>query len=124
MKIALTFLCIGLAANAVAALDPDLPSAAPVVNGIFPHGAQRGTSSMVKLSGQNLQNAESVEFAGKGVRAEVVSSSGSSLQLRVIVDSAAEVGLRDFRLVTTGGTYVGVFDLGAIPEILEVEDND
>ena len=43
--------------------------------------------------------------------------------MRVIVDSAAEVGLRDFRLVTTGGTDVGVFDLGE-SEILEVEDND
>ncbi len=26
-------------------VDPDLPSPAPVVNGIFPHGARRGTTT-------------------------------------------------------------------------------
>lgn len=124
MRIFTCLLWVALAAVAQAALDPDLPSPAPVVTGIFPHGARRGTTTVVKLSGQNLHDARSVEFAGKGVRAAIVSSLGSSLQMKVTVDAAAEVGLRDFRLVTAGGAYVGVFDLGAVPEILEVEDND
>ena len=32
--------------------------------------------------------------------------------------------LRDFRLTTGRGVYVGVFDIGALPEIRESEKND
>ena len=105
-------------------VDPDLPSAAPVVNGIFPHGARRGTTTVIKLSGQNLEDAQSVEFSGKGIRGEIVSALGNSLQLRISVDETTEPGLHDLRLLTSRGAYLGVFDIGTLPEIQEAEDND
>ena len=109
---------------ASAAVDPDLPSPAPVVRGIFPHGVQRGSSAEVEMSGQNLHDTSSIEFAGRGVRAEILSALGSKLKLKVTADGTAEVGRRDFRLTTRRGVYVGVFDVGALPEMLEEEGND
>src|SRR3954468_5926314 len=100
------------AALAPAAVDPDLPPPAPVVNGVFPHGVRRGTNVTVRLSGQNLQDAKSVEFSGAGLKGEILSSLGSSVELRVTADAAAEVGLHDFRLRTPRGIYPGVFDVG------------
>ena len=118
-------LCLAsLCRNGLAVVDPDLPSPAPVVTGIFPHGLQRGTVAEVELSGQNLHDAVSVVFAGRGVSAEILASLGTSLKLRVTASKTAEVGRRDFRLTTARGVYVGVFDIGALPEIREVENND
>ena len=33
---------------------------------------------MIKLSGQNLEDAQSVEFSGKGIRGEIVSALGNA----------------------------------------------
>lgn len=108
----------------ISAIDPDLPSPAPKVTGVFPHGAHRGSVTEVELSGQNLHDTVSVEFAGKGVKAEILSGTASKLDIRISVDATAETGLRDFRLTTGRGVYVGVFDIGALPEIRESENND
>ena len=122
--IAITAGMLAASVCGVAAIDPDLPSPAPRVTGIFPHGAQRGSVTVVEFSGQNLHDATAVQFAGRGVKAEIVSASESKLSLRVTVDSKAETGRRDFRLTTGRGVYVGVFDIGALPEIREAEKND
>ena len=114
------FFAIGLAG----AVDPDLPSPAPVVRSAFPPGVQRGTSAEVMLSGQNLHDARSVEFTGRAVKAEIIAAFGSKLKLKVTAAPDAEVGRRDYRLTTARGVYVGVFDIGALPEIVEKENND
>ncbi len=113
-----------LAPASQAAVDPDLPSPAPTVTGIFPHGVERGASTLVEISGQNLYDTRSVEFAGRGLQAEILSSLGNKLTVRVTASKAAEAGRRDFRLTTARGVYVGVFDVGALPEIREIENND
>ncbi|HYI92174.1 MAG TPA: PPC domain-containing protein [Bryobacteraceae bacterium] len=120
-KLSLT-LCfaIGLAG----AIDPDLPSPAPVVRSAFPAGVQRGTSAEVELKGQNLHDTRTVEFAGRGVKAEVISSFGSKVKLKITAVADAEVGRRDYRLTTARGVYVGVFDIGALSETIEKENND
>ena len=120
-KLSLT-LCfaIGLAG----AIDPDLPSPAPVVRSAFPPGVQRGTSAEVVLSGQNLHDTRSVEFAGRGVKAEIIAAFGSKVKLRITAAPDIEAGRRDYRLTTARGVYVGVFDIGALPEIVEKENND
>src|SRR5260370_14306800 len=118
------FWAVVICVSSFAAIDADLPSAAPVVAGVFPHGVQRAASVDVELTGQNLHDAKSVEFAGKGVSAEILSSLGASLKLRVTADRKAEVGRRDFRLTTARGVYVGVFDISSLPEIREIESND
>lgn len=103
----------------------DLPSPAPAVTRIFPHGVARGSTAEVVLGGSNLQDAQSIEFAGKGVTGEILGTPlGNSLKLRVTATTSAEAGRRDFRLTTKRGVYVGVFDIGALPEIREQEKND
>jgi len=102
----------------------ELPSLAPVVRSVFPHGAQRGTSAEVVLLGDNLHNAVSLDFAGTGVSAQILSSARSMLRARIAVGSAAEVGVRDFRLTGGGGSYVGRFEIGSLAEVLEAEPND
>ncbi|MEX2261297.1 MAG: hypothetical protein WD696_05065 [Bryobacteraceae bacterium] len=124
MRIARQLLLYGLLPMAVAGLDADLPSPAPTVRGIFPHGLQRGTSAKIEMTGANLHGAQSVDFAGRGVRAEILSSVGSKLTLHVSAEADAEVGRRDFWLTTERGVYVGVFDVGALPEVRETEPND
>jgi hypothetical protein len=120
-KLSLT-LCfvIGLAG----AIDPDLPSPAPIVRSAFPPGVQRGTFAEVVLSGQNLHDTRSVEFAGRGVKADIIAAFGSKVKLRITAAPDAEAGRRDYRLTTARGVYVGVFDIGALPEIVEKENND
>lgn len=122
--IAVTVGILAFAVCGFSAVDPDLPSPAPKVTGIFPHGAQRGSVAEVEFSGQNLHDAVSVQFAGRGVKAEILSAFASKLSIRVTVDATAETGRRDFRLTTGRGVYVGVFDIGALPEIRETEKND
>ena len=58
-----------------AALDPDLPSPSPEVRSAFPAGVQRGTSAEVELSGANLHDVNSVEFAGRGAGTSLCSHS-------------------------------------------------
>src|SRR3954453_4328908 len=96
---ALTVLALIFAGMLPGVVDPDLPSPAPVVNGIFPHGARRGTTTVIKMSGQNLEDAQSVEFSGTGIRGEIVSALGNSLQLRISGNEKTEPGLHDFRLL-------------------------
>lgn len=108
----------------IGAIDPDLPSPAPTVRAAFPPGASRGASVVVELSGQNLYDTRTVEFAGRGVRAEILSALGTKVKMKVTVDPTAEVGRRDYRLTTMRGAYVGSFDIGSIREMGEIENND
>src|SRR5688572_15794817 len=110
-------LCFAIAMGA--AVDPDLPSPAPSVRAVFPPGVQRGTSAEVELRGQNLHDIRSVEFAGRGVKAEISAAFGSKVKLKITAAPNAEVGRRDYRLTTARGVYVGVFDIGSLPEIVE-----
>ena len=113
-----------MALSSFGAVDPDLPSLAPKIAGVFPHGAERGSTTEVELSGQNLYDANAIRFAGRGVTGQILSATDSKLKLRVTVAPTAEVGRRDFRLTTNRGVYVGVFDIGGLPEVRESEKND
>ncbi|HEU0120497.1 MAG TPA: PPC domain-containing protein [Bryobacteraceae bacterium] len=117
-----SFVCaIGIA---YAAIDSDLPSPAPLVRATFPHGATRGATTEIELTGDNLHDATGVRFAGRGVDARILSAFGGKLKLAVTVSNDAEAGRRDYRLVTPRGEYEGVFDIGTLPEIREIEPND
>lgn len=124
MRSAIIWCTLGFACVAYAAIDADLPSPAPTVQRIFPQGAQRGTTVEVEFGGENLHDAQSIEFTGRGVSGKILAALNGKLKLRVTVDPTAEVGRRDFRLSTLRGVYVGVFDIGALPEIKEAEPND
>lgn len=117
----LTF-CLGFALQG--AIDPDLPSQAPIVRAAFPPGAQRGTTIEVELTGQNLHDAQSIEFAGRGIRAKIADAFASKLKVKITIDATAEVGRREYRLTTSRGVCAGAFDIGALPEVVETENND
>ncbi len=119
----LGFLCY-LTIGCAAPIDPNLPSPSPEVRSAFPAGVQRGTSAEVELSGMNLHDVKSVEFSGRGVNAEIVAAFASKVRLKITAAADAEVGRRDYRLTTARGVFVGLFDIGALPEIIEKEDND
>jgi hypothetical protein len=115
---------LALTLAASGAIDPDLPSPAPTVRAAFPPGLERGTSAEIELTGANLHDTRLIEFAGRGVRAELLSASAARVKLRVSVDPGAETGRRDYRLTTARGVAVGILDIGALPEIQEKENND
>lgn len=119
MRALLLFLAV---MSAVA--EQDIPSLAPVVRSVFPHGIKKGSSAEVELAGQNLHETHSVVFSGPHVQATVLYSTASKVRLRVVAGANAETGIRDFRLTTPKGTYVGVFDIGSLEEIQETEPND
>jgi hypothetical protein len=101
-----------------------LPSLAPSVKSVFPHGIRKGTAAEVVLKGEHLEGTHTVHFAGSGVQATVLSATRSRARVRVTAGPDAEVGTRDFRLVTPRGSYVGVFDIGSLDETREAEPND
>lgn len=78
----------------------------------------------MELRGQNLHDTLSVEFVGRGIKAEILSAFGSKVKVKITAAPDAEVGRRDYRLTTGRGVYVGVFDIGGLPEIVEKEGND
>jgi hypothetical protein len=102
----------------------ELPALAPMVRSVFPHGLKKGSSAEIEFKGQNLEDARTLRFAGSGVEAVILTSAPSHVRARVTAAADAEVGTRDFRLVTPRGSYAGVFDIGSLEEIREAEPND
>jgi hypothetical protein len=95
-----------------------------MVKSVFPHGIRKGSSAEVELKGENLEGAHTLHFAGKGVQGTIVTSGRTHVRARITASADAEVGTRDFRLITAHGSYVGVFDIGSLDEISEAEPND
>lgn len=114
----------GLLCFPLLGVEKERPSPAPKVNAVVPAGMQRGASVEVELSGSNLEELQSVEFAGRGMRAEVMSAAAGKAKMRITAAADAEIGRRDFRLTTARGSYVGVFFVGPMAERNEAEPND
>lgn len=102
----------------------EFPNLAPTVQSVFPRGAARGVATRLELRGSNLEGLNEIEIAGRGVRAEIVSTHSSHAAILVEAQSDAEAGRRDFRIRGPHGTYVGVLEIGARPESDEAEPND
>lgn len=102
----------------------EIPSVAPAVRSVVPHGVQRGATAEVTFTGQHLEDATALRFAGEGVTAQILAARPGSLRARITASGSAEVGMRDFRVVTGRGTYVGVFHVGSLPELAESEPNN
>jgi hypothetical protein len=128
-----TGLYLGIAAMLIApcypegsptTLDKALPSPAPEVQGVFPHGGIRGSSVRVRITGKKLGDVTSIQFARAGLNAEIVSRTDSELLTNIRIDNHAEPGRHDLRLISSMGSNIAWFDVGTLAEITEVEPND
>ncbi len=120
--VALVILLLVLATTAAG--ETPLPEVAPVVQSVMPAGAQRGTSVEVEIRGRNLSEATQLRFAREDIQADILSSEFYQIRARVKVGETVPLGIHDYRLRTTRGSYVGVFHVGSLSQRAEVEPND
>ncbi len=104
--------------------DANLPDLGPMVISVFPLGARQAETLDVEILGRNLDGTRDITFARPDIQAQVLSSSFFSVKARISVGPKAPVGLHDYRLRTPRGTHVGVFHVGSLPRLNEVEPNN
>lgn len=95
----------------------------PFIQSIFPRGARQGTQVEIVIQGRYLGGACELSFSGTGMAGRVLEASESQVRAVVSVSSDAPVGRRDLRVLTPRGSFVQVFEVGALPEQMEVEPN-
>ena len=115
--------CLWVLASVVAAA-PKVPAIRPQVQGVFPHGAQRGTQVEVSIKGKDLHNTSEIRFLSPKLRAEIVHAAHNLVRARLHLDPSAEPGRHDFRLIAPHGSTVAWFDVGTRAESFEKEPND
>ena len=96
----------------------------PFIQSIFPRGARQGSDVEISIQGKYLGGAYEVRFSGTGVAGKVLDASESQVRMLVSVSPTAAVGRRDLRLLTPRGSFLQVFEVGGLPEQMEVEPND
>ena len=100
------------------------PSMAPQISSVFPHGGRAGSSVDLTLSGANLDGASRLEFTSPGMQAAILSSEFRKIHARITIAAQAETGTHEFRLFTPSGTWLGLFEVGKLPEVTEIEPNN
>ena len=104
--------------------DANLPELGPQVISVFPLGARQGETLEVQILGRNLNDTRELTFARPDIQAQLLSSDFFSVKARISVGANVPVGLHDYRLRTPSGTHVGVFHVGSLPRLNEVEPNN
>src|SRR5690242_18054537 len=113
---------VGLALGARG--DANLPDLGPQVISVFPLGARQGETLDIQILGRNLDGTREMKFARPEIQAQVLSADFFSVKARISVGGKVPVGLHDYRLRTSRGTHVGVFHVGLLPRLNEVEPNN
>src|SRR6185436_300771 len=96
----------------------------PFIQSIVPRGGRQGTEVEISIQGKYLGGAYEVRFSGTGVAGKVLDASESQVKVLLSVSPTAAVGRRDLRLLTPRGSFLQVFEVGGLPEQMEVEPND
>lgn len=104
--------------------DANLPELGPTVISVFPLGARQAETVDIQILGRNLNETHDLTFARPDIHGEVLSSDFFSVKARVSVGPKVPVGLHDYRLRTPRGTHVGVFHVGSLPRVNEIEPNN
>src|SRR5437899_9665305 len=104
--------------------DANLPDLGPQVISVFPLGARQAETLEFQILGRNLNETRDITFARPDIKAQVLSSDFFSVKARISVGPKVPVGLHDYRLRTPRGTHVGVFHVGSLPRLSEVEPNN
>lgn len=118
ISFAFALCAVGLLAGASSA-------ASPVLGGIQPRGAQRGTEAVLTFSGARLTDAQEVLVYYPGIavkKMEMVND--ATLRVTVAIAPDCRLGEHAFRVRTaTGVSEVRTFWVGALPVVEEVEPN-
>jgi len=101
-----------------------VPTLSPFIRSIFPRGGQQGHALKILIEGSHLEKTSEVRVFGQGVQCSVMDSSESQITAEVTIAANAPAGRRDLRVITPRGSFVQVFDVGALPEQMEREPND
>src|SRR5262245_52250228 len=103
---------------------PKVPAIRPQVQGMFPHGARRGTEVEVAIKGKDLQDTREIRFVNSKLKAEILQSAHNLVRARFCLDPSAEPGRHDFRLIAPQGSTIAWFDVSTHAESFEKEPND
>ncbi len=104
--------------------DANLPELGPTVISVFPLGARQAETIDVRILGRNLNDTRDITFARPDIKAQLLASDFFSVSARISVGPKVPVGLHDYRLSTPSGTHVGVFHVGSLPRVTEIEPNN
>jgi Bacterial pre-peptidase C-terminal domain len=104
--------------------DANLPDLGPQVISVFPLGARQGETLEVQILGRDLDGTRDITFARPDIQGQVISADFFSVKARISVGGKVPVGLHDYRLRTARGTHVGVFHVGSLPRLNEIEPNN
>src|SRR5579859_6443381 len=117
-------LVVGLALAVMAGGAPKIPPIRPEVQGVFPHGGQRGTDVDLLIRGRNLQGASHILTATPKLSADILSVEHNLIRVRFHLDPSLELGRHDFRIVAPHGSTVNWLDVSDRKETFEKEPND
>ena len=87
-------------------------------------GGRAGESVQIRILGRNLNDLTEISFARQDLRAEILSSDYFEVKARIHIGPKVPTGLHDYRLRTSRGTHVGVFDVASLPAAREAEPNN
>ena len=117
--------CLFFVLNAGVRGESNLPDLYPVIIAVSPlSGGDKERPSTSNSSGRNLNDTREIVFARPDIKAQIVVADFFFVQAKVTVGPSVPVGLHDFRLRTPRGTHVGVFHVGSLPRISDVEPNN
>src|SRR5437879_8780698 len=87
-------------------------------------GGRAGEAVEIRILGRNLNDLAEISFARQDLRAEILSSDYFEVKARIHIGPKVPTGLHDYRLRTSRGTHVGVFDVASLPAAREAEPNN
>lgn len=120
-------LSIGVSSLSLAiALAMPIWAAKPQVNVISPIGLQRGTSTEIQMSGDQLGDAHQIMFYTPGLEASNIKViDGNKITMKVTASADADCDLHAFRVVThTGLSNMRLMGVSPFPSVAEVEPNN
>lgn len=109
---------------AVLGADTKLPDLRPTVRSVKPAGGLRGENVDILVKGRDLDHTRQIYFSHPGIVAEIASSDFYQVHAKVDIGRDVPVGVYDYRLVTARGSYVGLFNVGALPQVKDTEPNN
>ncbi len=118
------FLLATLAAPFLIGGQP-VQAASPSLGSIIPYGAQRGTELDVAFNGANLADAQEIMFYYPGIKVlSLQAQNENTIKTRLQIAPDCRLGIHAMRVRTaTGITNLRTFNIGALPEVAEVEPN-
>ncbi|MGL4552227.1 MAG: PPC domain-containing protein, partial [Gemmataceae bacterium] len=101
-----------------------VPAASPVLGGVSPRGAQRGTDAVFTFGGARLEDAKEVVFYTPGFTVTKLEPAAGAVKATVKIAADCQLGEHAVRVRTaTGLTEMRTVWVGALPAIAEKEPN-